>query len=153
MFTVKSPSSKSSRINLRTSSETLGPGLRCGWAPRGPSPLLPPAQQVSSDTRQGPQGLPPAGGQQSRPRLCSWPHSHEHGTADEEEEVKAAVISKEGVPDTNDVRQQELLGQQQCQPAEGEELGLDVLLLLGRQRRGVGARIHVGCCHATPCSL
>lgn len=76
--------------------------------------------------------------------LCSQPHSHEHGAADEEEEVKAVVISEEGVPDPDDVRQQELLGQQQRQPAEGKELRLDVLLLLGRQRHGEGARIRVG---------
>lgn len=83
-------------------------------------------------------------GESSPTHASAHGHSHEHGTAHEEEEVKAAVISKEGVPDTNDIRQQELLGQQQCQPAEGKELGLDVLLLLGRQRRGEGARIHVG---------
>lgn len=76
--------------------------------------------------------------------LCSQPHSHEHGAADEEEEVKAVVISKEGVPDPDDVRQQEFLGQQQRQPAEGKELRLDVLLLLGRQRHGEGARFRVG---------
>lgn len=62
------------------------------------------------------------------------PHSHEHGTADQEEEVKAVVIGKEGVPDPDDIRQQELLRQQQCQPAEGKELRLDILLLLGRQQ-------------------
>lgn len=79
------------------------------------------------------------------PPLCWWSHSHEHGAADQEEEVKTVVVSEEGIPDTDDVGQQELLGQQQCQPAEGEELRLDVLLLLGRQGHGAG------CSAATQC--
>lgn len=54
----------------------------------------------------------------------------QHGTTDEQEEIKALVISKEGVPDTDDIWQQELLGQEQRQPAEGKELGFDVLFLL-----------------------
>lgn len=61
----------------------------------------------------------------------AWPHSHEHSTADQEEEIETIAISKEGVPDTDDIGQQELLGQQQCQPSEGKELRLDTLLLLG----------------------
>ena len=78
------------------------------------------------------------------PQPLLQPHSHEHGAADQEEEVKAVAVGEEGVPDPDDVRQQELLGQQQGQPAEGKELGLDVLLLLGRQRCVVGARTCVG---------
>lgn len=54
----------------------------------------------------------------------------QHGTTDEQKKIKALVVSKEGVPDANDVWQQELLGQEQCQPAEGKELGFDVLFLL-----------------------
>jgi len=54
----------------------------------------------------------------------------QHGTTDEQKKVKALIISKEGVPDPDDVWQQELLGQEQRQPAEGKELGFDVLLLL-----------------------
>lgn len=61
----------------------------------------------------------------------AWLHSHEHSTADQEEEIKAVAISKEGVPDPDHIRQQEFLGQQQCQPSEGKELRLDTLLLLG----------------------
>lgn len=146
MFTVKSPSSNCSRINLskETSSKTLGPWAALSAGPAQPLPAHHP-QRVWFDTGPrfpaAPSSLVRAG--PSAP-LCSWPHSHEHGAADEEEEVKAAVISEEGVPDTDDIRQQELLGQQQRQPAEGKELRLDVLLLLGRQRRTVGARIHVG---------
>lgn len=55
---------------------------------------------------------------------------HQHGTTDEQKKIKALIISKEGVPDTDDVWQQELLGQEQRQPAEGKELGFDVLFLL-----------------------
>lgn len=54
----------------------------------------------------------------------------QHGTTDEQKKIKALIISKEGVPDADDVWQQELLGQQQRQPAEGKELGFDVLFLL-----------------------
>lgn len=54
----------------------------------------------------------------------------QHGTTDEQKKIKALVISKEGIPDPDDVWQQELLGQEQCQPAKGKELGLDVLFLL-----------------------
>lgn len=42
----------------------------------------------------------------------AWPYSHEHCTADQKEEIKAVAISKERVPDPDDIRQQELLGQQ-----------------------------------------
>ena len=56
--------------------------------------------------------------------------SHEHGAADEDEEVEAVLVGEQGVPDADDVGQQELLGEQQGQPAEGEILRLDVLLLL-----------------------
>ena len=79
-----------------------------------------------------------------RPQPLLRPHSHEHGAADQEEEVKAVAVGEEGVPDPDDVRQHELLGQQQGQPAEGKELRLDILLLLGRQRGAVGARTCVG---------
>lgn len=141
MFTVKSPSSNCSRISLRkTSSEGAGTLGRRGQAQRAPSHSL----------------LTPHEGSPCMP-LCWLSHSHEHGAADQEEEVEAVVVSEEGIPDPDDVGQQELLGQQQCQPAEGEELGLDVLLLLGRQRRGVGcsaamqchAAHHTG--HTCPC--
>lgn len=54
----------------------------------------------------------------------------QHGTTDEQEEIEALVVSKEGVPDADDIWQQELLGQEQRQPAEGKELGFDVLFLL-----------------------
>lgn len=56
--------------------------------------------------------------------------SHEHGTADQDQEVEPVLVREQGVPDPDDVRQEELLGQQQGQPAEGEVLRLDVLLLL-----------------------
>lgn len=126
---VKSPSSNCSRISLqKTSSKSAEARLLRA------NPASPPVPS-SPDSSRGPLQPWETG---PCPALRSWPHSHEHGAADEEEEVKTAVISKEGVPDTDDVRQQELLGQQQSQPAEGEELGLDVLLLLGRQRCGVG---------------
>ena len=50
--------------------------------------------------------------------------------------MEAVLVGEQGVPDADDVGQQELLGQQQGQPAEGEILGLDVLLLLlGRRPR------------------
>ena len=62
--------------------------------------------------------------------------SHEHGAADKDEEVEAVLVGEQGVPDADDVGQEELLGQQQGQPTEGEVLGLDVLLLLlGRRPR------------------
>lgn len=54
----------------------------------------------------------------------------QHSTTDKQKKIKALIISKEGVPDPDDIWQQELLGQEQCQPAEGKELGLDVLFLL-----------------------
>lgn len=56
--------------------------------------------------------------------------SHEHGAADEDEEVEAVLVGEQRVPDADDVGQQKLLGEQQRQPAEGKVLGLDVLLLL-----------------------
>lgn len=128
---VKSPSSNCSRISLRkTSSEGAGtPGPQTA-GPAGPFPLPPPHLQWLTPHEGSP-----------RPPLCWRSHSHEHGAADQEEEVETVVVSEEGIPDTDDVGQQELLGQQQCQPAEGEELGLNVLLLLGRQRRGVGCSV------------
>lgn len=67
-------------------------------------------------------------------------HSHEHGTADQNEKAEAVLVRKERVPDADHVRKQELLGKQQREPAEGEVLGLDVLLLLQGERgtvRGV----------------
>lgn len=54
----------------------------------------------------------------------------QHGTTDEEQKIEAFFISKEGVPDPDDIWQQKLLGQEQRQPAEGKELGFDVLFLL-----------------------
>lgn len=111
-------------------------------APPGPFPLTTRSEFGVTLAQGSQRPLQPAESSPARPSAPG--HSHEHGAADQEEEVKAAVISEEGVPDADDVRQQELLGQQQRQPAEGEELGLDVLLLLGRQRRAVGARIRVG---------
>lgn len=61
-------------------------------------------------------------------RLCVY--LRQHGTTDEQEEIEALVVSKEGVPDPDDIGQQELLGQEQRQPTEGKELGFDVLFLL-----------------------
>ena len=61
-------------------------------------------------------------------------NSHEHGAADQDEEVEAVLVGEERVPDADDVGQEELLGQQQGQPAEGEVLWLDVLLLLLERR-------------------
>lgn len=58
--------------------------------------------------------------------------SHKHGTADEDQEVEPVLVGEQGVPDPDDVRQEEFLGQQQGQPAERKVLRLDVLLLLLR---------------------
>lgn len=66
-------------------------------------------------------------------------HSHQHGAAHQDEEVEALLVGEQGVPDADDVRQEELLGQQQGEPAEGEVLRFDVLLFLsGHNVRRVG---------------
>lgn len=62
-------------------------------------------------------------------------NSREHGAADEDEEVEAVLVREERVPDTDDVGQEELLGEEEGQPAEGEVLGLNVLLLLLERER------------------
>jgi len=64
-----------------------------------------------------------------------FPYLRQHGTTHQQQEIEAFIVSKEGVPDPDDIWQQELLGQEQCQPAEGEELGFDVLLLLSDTRQ------------------
>lgn len=49
--------------------------------------------------------------------------------------MEAVLVGEQGVPDPDDVRQEELLRQQQGEPAEGEVLRLDVLLLLNGQKK------------------
>lgn len=44
--------------------------------------------------------------------------------------MEAVLVREQRVPDADDVWQQELLREQQGEPAEGEVLRLDVLLLL-----------------------
>lgn len=70
----------------------------------------------------------PGSMEEKREAVCVY--LRQHGTADEQQEIEALVVSKEGVPDADDIWQQELLGQEQRQPAEGKELGFDVLFLL-----------------------
>lgn len=60
---------------------------------------------------------------------------HEHGTADQDEEVEAVLVWKQGVPNADDVWQKKLLRQQQRQPAKSEILWFDVLLLLLRKKK------------------
>lgn len=57
-------------------------------------------------------------------------HSHQHGAAHQDQEVETLLVRKQGVPYPDDVWQEELLRQQQGEPAEGEILRFDVLLFL-----------------------
>lgn len=59
-------------------------------------------------------------------------HSHQHGAAHQDQEVETLLVRKQGVPDPDDVWQEELLRQQQGEPSEGEILRFDVLLFLSR---------------------
>lgn len=68
-----------------------------------------------------------------KPSVCQI--LREHGAAHGDEELEALLIREERIPDPDDVWKQELLREQQRQPAEGEVLRLDVLLLLGHTDR------------------
>ncbi len=68
--------------------------------------------------------------------------SREHGAAHGDEELEAVLIREERVPDPDDIWKQKLLREQQRQPAEGEVLRLDVLLLLRHRHTHTHAHTH-----------
>lgn len=82
-----------------------------------------------------------------RKKRAQWPlpYLRQHGTTHEEQKIEALIVSKEGVPDTDDIWQQELLGQEQRQPAKGKELGFDVLLLLSDMHQTKNEYPHKRC--------
>lgn len=81
MFTVKSPASKLSRMSL--------------WKE---------INNRSNDFREQLEAL-----MLLYNREHSLKRSHEHGTADQDEEVESVLVRKQSVPDTNDIWQEELL--------------------------------------------
>lgn len=81
IFTVKSPASKLSLMSLWTQQVNKKQSLT--WRVRG----------VNAARRQ----------------QHSMKSSHEHGAADQDEEVESVLVRKQGVPDPDDVRQEELL--------------------------------------------
>ena len=51
--------------------------------------------------------------------------SHDHGTAEVNEELEPPLVCKQCVPDTDDLGEKELLGEEEGQPAEPKEGGVD----------------------------
>lgn len=82
-------------------------------------------------------------------RECVSSSVHEHGAADHDEKVEPVLVWEQRVPDSDDVWQEELLWQQQGEPAEGEVLRLDVLLLLWQQKN----QTLIGHCYLLRCEM